>query len=59
LRTCPLPLGVESQPTPTRVWRCRVLMGSARGRGHRRRACAARRHQRWFGRSADRSAGRL
>jgi hypothetical protein len=38
----PRPLGAESRPRPSRVRRRRVLIGSARGRGGRRRVGAAR-----------------
>jgi len=40
----PRPVGAESRPRPTRVRRRRILIGSARGRGGRRRAGAARWH---------------
>src|SRR5262249_18694503 len=38
----PRPLGTESGPRPTRIQRRRVLIGSAQGRGGRRRAGATR-----------------
>jgi hypothetical protein len=39
-------LGAKPRPRPTRARRRHALIGSARGRGGRRRARAARRHQR-------------